>query len=61
VYVLRNGKRFTSKEDARFFAQTMDAVLARVERGPWRTAAEQAAFRAEVEKAKAVYEAIAGR
>ena len=61
VYVVRGGRRYTSKEDARFFVQTMDAILARVERGPWRTAAEQRAFRAEVEKARAVYAAIAGR
>jgi hypothetical protein len=61
VYVVRNGRRFTSKEDARFFMQTMDAILARVERGPWRTPAEQEAFRAEIEKARAVYAAIAAR
>jgi TolB protein len=60
-YVGRDGKRFTSKDDARFFVETMDALLARVERGPWRTAAEQAAFRAEVEKARAVYTEIAAR
>jgi TolB protein len=61
VYVVRDGKRFTSKDDARFFVQTLDALLARVERGPWRSAAEQAAFRAEVEKARAVYMEIAAR
>lgn len=61
VYVVRGGKRFTSKEDARFFVQTMDAILARVERGPWRTPAERETFRAEVEKARAVYEGIANR
>jgi TolB protein len=59
VYVVRDGKRFTSRDDALFFVQTMDALLARVERGPWRTAAEHAAFKAEVEKARAVYAAIA--
>jgi TolB protein len=61
VYVVRNGRRYTSAEDARFFVQTMDAILARVERGPWRTPAEQEAFRAEIEKARAVYAAIAAR
>jgi TolB protein len=61
VYVVRDGRRFTSPEDARFFVQTMDAILARVERGPWRTPAERDAFRAEVEKARAVYAQIASR
>jgi TolB protein len=61
VYVVREGRQFTSAEDARFFVQTMDAILARVERGPWRTPAEQEAFRAEIEKARAVYAAIAAR
>jgi TolB protein len=60
VYVVRNGSRFTSAEDARFFVQTMDAILARVERGPWRTPAEREAFRAQVEEARAVYAKIAG-
>ncbi len=61
VYVVRDGRRFTSADDARFFVQTMDAILARVERGPWRTPAERDAFRAEVEKARAVYSEIAAR
>jgi len=60
VYVVRDGKRFTSREDAAFFVQTMDALLARVQRGPWRTPAERDAFRAEVAKARAVYAEIAG-
>jgi hypothetical protein len=59
--VVRDGRRFTSADDARFFVQTMDAILARVERGPWRTPAERDAFRAEVEKARAVYSEIAAR
>jgi hypothetical protein len=45
VYVVRDGRRFTSAEDARFFVQTIDAILARVERGPWRTPAEREATR----------------
>ena len=60
VYVVRGGRRFTSAEDARFFVQTLDAILARVERGPWRTPAEHDAFRAQVEEARAVYARIAG-
>ena len=61
VYIVRNGQPFTSAEDARFFVQTMDAILARVKDAPWRTTAEQAAFSAEVAKARAVYAAIASR
>ncbi len=59
VYVVRNGRTFTSREDAQFFVATMDAILARVERGPWRTPAEHEKFKAEVMKARAVYAAIA--
>jgi hypothetical protein len=60
VYVVRDGRRFTSSDDARFFVQTMDAILARVERAQWRTPAEREKFRAEVEKARSVYAKIAG-
>ncbi len=61
VYVVRDGRTFTSKEDASFFVETMDAILARVERGPWRTPAEHEKFKAEVQKARAVYAEIAAR
>ena len=61
VYVVRNGRRFTSAEDARFFVQTMDALLSRVERASWRTSAEREKFRAQVEEARGVYQRIAGQ
>jgi hypothetical protein len=59
VYVVRGGRRFTSAEDARFLAQAVDAVRARVERAPWRTDAERARFMAALDSARAVYERIA--
>jgi hypothetical protein len=59
VYVVRDGRRFTSAEDARFLAETVDAVRARVERAPWRTPTERARFHAALDSARAVYRRIA--
>jgi hypothetical protein len=59
VYIVRNGRRFTSAEDAQFLAEAVDALWARVDRGRWRTPAERERFRAAVEQARAVYERIA--
>jgi hypothetical protein len=59
VYVVRDGRRFTSADDARFLAAAVDAVRARVAREPWRTPAEQARFGAALDRARAVYAAIA--
>ena len=61
VYIVRDGKRFTSAEDARFLRDVVDAIWARVDgqRARWRTLAERENFKAAIDKAKAVYEAIA--
>ena len=57
--VIRNGKRFVKAEDARFLAQTVDAIWARVERSRWRSDAQRERFRAAVDSAKAVYARLA--
>ncbi|MGH7646769.1 MAG: CehA/McbA family metallohydrolase, partial [Gemmatimonadaceae bacterium] len=59
VYVVRGGHRFTSPNDARFLSESITALEQRVERAPWRTRAEHDRFMASLEKAKAVYDAIA--
>jgi hypothetical protein len=60
VYVVRNGRRFTSASDAQFLEQAVEAVWARVERSTaWRTPAERDRFHAEIEQARAVYQRIA--
>jgi len=59
VYIVRGGHRFTSPNDAKFLSDAIVALEKRVERGPWRTEAEHEAFTASLEKAKAVYDAIA--
>jgi hypothetical protein len=56
VYVTREDKPpFRSAPDARFLADVVDAIWARVERGAWRTEAERAAFKAEIDQARAEY------
>lgn len=56
VYVIRNGKRWTSPDDARFLAEVTDAVWARVDRrNVWRSPAERDRFHAAIEKARAFY------
>jgi len=59
VYVVRNGRRFTSAEDARFLSQAVEAVWTRVERAQWRTPAERDRFHAAIEQARGVYDRIA--
>ncbi|MCH8217336.1 MAG: CehA/McbA family metallohydrolase [Planctomycetes bacterium] len=60
VYVVRNGHRFTSAEDARFLAGAVDALWARLEgQNRWGSPAEREAFRAAIEQARAVYQSIA--
>ena len=59
VYIVRDGHRFTSPNDAKFLSDAIAALEQRVARAPWRTQAEHDAFDASLEKAKAVYDAIA--
>jgi len=63
VYVVRDGKRFTSPEDAIFLRDVVDAIWARVDgqRTRWRTPGEREKFKAAIDQARAVYEAIAKR
>ena len=72
VYVVRDGKRFTSAEDAVFLREVVDAIWARVDQptgggrsasaeGRWRTPAEREKFKAAIDRARAVYDAIAKR
>ncbi len=58
VYVVREGQTFLSAEDARFLAEAVEAAWQRADRGPWRSDAERARFRAAVDEALAVYRAI---
>jgi len=61
VYIVRDGKRFTSAEDALFLRDVVDAIWARVDgqRTRWRTPAEREKFKAAIDQARAVYDAIA--
>ena len=61
VYIVRGGQRYVNRDDARFLAETVDAIWTRVERGRWRTDAERERFKAAVDSAKAVYTGLAGR
>lgn len=63
VYVVRDGKRWTSPEDARFLAEVVDAIWARVDgpRARWRTPAERETFKAAIDRARSVYLEIAAR
>jgi TolB protein len=60
VYVV-SGARYVNRDDAQFLAQTVDAIWARVERARWRSDAERARFRQEVDSARAVYARLAGQ
>jgi TolB protein len=55
VYVVRDGKPFTSAEDAKFLAAVVDAIWARASRGAWRSDAERDAFKQEIDAAKDFY------
>jgi TolB protein len=62
VYVTRGGKRFTSPEDAKFLADVVDALWARVDgqRARWRSPAERERFKNSIDRAREVYLKIAG-
>jgi hypothetical protein len=56
VYVSREGQPpYVSTADAMFLADVVDAIWARVERVPWRTDAERAAFKADIDRARQTY------
>ena len=62
VYIVRGGRRWTSAVDARFLAQVVDALWARLDgqRARWRTPAEREKFKAAIDKARSVHLQIAG-
>jgi len=53
VYVVRAGKPFVKASDVQFLIDTIDAIWARVQNSRWRSDADRAAFKAELDKAKA--------
>ena len=55
VYVVRDGKPFVSKEDAKFLVEVVNGIWERSGRGPWRSEAERVAFKREIDQARAVY------
>jgi len=59
VYVVRGGRTYVNVEDARFLAQTVDAIWSRVERGPWRSDADRDRFRRAIDSARAVFARLA--
>jgi hypothetical protein len=59
VWVVRDGRQWTSAEDARFLADAVRATWERVRDGDWSTPGERERFEAAVNEAIAVYEAIA--
>lgn len=62
VYVVRDGQRWTSAEDARFLAQLTEAIWTRVDgRAAWRTPTERERFHAQIQQARAVYDKLAQR
>ena len=63
VYVVRDGQRWRSSEDAAFLGQVVDAIWARVDgpRARWRTPAERDRFKAAIDRARSVYLEIAAR
>ncbi len=60
VYIVRDGRRWISVEDARFLAEAVAALRERVERAEWRSDAARAAFIAAVDSAAAGYRGLAG-
>jgi hypothetical protein len=62
VHVLRGDRPFTSAADARFLADAVAAVWARLEKSAtWRSPADRDRFRATLDKAREVYLGIAQR
>jgi Tol biopolymer transport system component len=60
VYIVRNGKRFTSASDARFLAEVVQAMWKRVEqRDRWKSESGKEAYKQAAEKATKVYLNIA--
>ncbi len=60
VYVLRNGRRYTSTEDARFLHDTIEALWQSVNaRDSWNNEGEKENYRKAVEEAKEIYNNIA--
>jgi len=60
VYVVREDRPpFRSAEDARFLAEVVDAIWARVRDAPWRSLSERDAFETEMTRARRVYRRIA--
>ena len=61
VYVVRNGKPYTSAEDAQFLATYAQSVLTRAERQRWHSDAERDRFNSTVARARDIYKGIADR
>jgi hypothetical protein len=61
VWVVRDGRHWTSADDARFLADAVRAVWARVRDADWSTPGERERFETAVNEAIAVYEGIAAR
>jgi hypothetical protein len=60
VYVVRNGRRYTSAEDAKFLLASVDAIWARADGSSrWRSLPERDRFKAAIDQARAVYERLA--
>jgi len=59
VYVVRGRTPFVSRDDARFLVQVVDAIGVRAGRAPWRSNASRDAFTREIDRARAVYAALA--
>jgi TolB protein len=60
VYVVRDGKRFTSAADAKFLVAMVDEFWKRIDAlDHFNTAAEKDAYRTEVQRARTVYQRIA--
>jgi hypothetical protein len=59
VWVVRDGRQWTSAEDARFLADAVRATWERVRDGDWSTPGERERFEVAINEAIAVYEAIA--
>lgn len=60
VYILRNGERYTSAEDARFLRKMVEALWQSVKkRDQWHSEAGKKRYREAIERAQSVYQRIA--